>query len=567
MPDLVIGQRRTGQPRAWRASAIAVAPLGLALVVAWFIYRRSVAYDVPSGEVRGELALVQPAPGAPPRLTFGASSLSWVGGLPVLRLVGDAHGLGAAQGRLLGPALPAVVAAAAPSIESSVTDDGLFGQTTHDMRLAWRWRFIDDGLLEQDRRMVAGLARGAAASGIEVGYDELLRDQAVLDVGVPSPRTAEAELHALASSLTVVVSSAQAPGRLWIARRFAVPGFDDGGAATTPVVTIAHPDGRLAWASVGWPGQLGVVTGVNVQGIALMVHPVRTGDVRPTRTARPVALLARSVLEQAKTLDEAVTLIEATPTLGAAVIVVVDGGSGKWVIVERTPGKAIVERAPKSVAIGDLLTTNALATDPENDRAKRVLPTTTRIERAARLARAPLPDVAAVAALLRDRHGLDDAPRPPGHRGVIDDGRAGHVVILDPASLELWVADPSSAGRLRGFDLRHELRGESERPAPPADVAADPSVDAELPTQLAHARAALRDARAALHRGELDRAAEGCARALTEVPGLPEALELDALVALQHGDEARARRQFAAWIDGGPDDPQGEERARAQLAR
>jgi len=81
-----------------------------------------------------------------------------------------------------------------------------------------------------------------------------------------------------------------------------------------------------------------------------MVDPVRTSDVRPTRTARPVALLARTVLEQAKTLDEAVKLIETTPTLGAAVIVVVDGTSGTWVLVERTPSKAIIERNPKQPA-------------------------------------------------------------------------------------------------------------------------------------------------------------------------------------------------------------------------
>jgi hypothetical protein len=567
MPDLVIGQRRSGQPRAWRASAVAVVLFGLALVVAWFIYRRSVAYDVPAGEVRGELALVQPAPGSPPRLTFGPSSLTWVGGLPLLRLVGDAHSLGAAHGRLLAPSLGAVVAAAAPSIDATVTDDGLLGGPTHGMRLAWRWRSVDDGLLEQDRRMVAGLTRGARASGAVVSYDELLREQAILDVGVPSPRTAEADLHALASSLTVITGSAQAPGRLWIARRFGLPGFDDGGAAATPVVTIAHPDGRLAWASVGWPGELGVVTGVNAQGIAVMVNPVRTGDVRPTRNARPIALLARSVLEQAKTLDEAVKLIENSPTLGAALIVVVDGTSGRWLVVERTPGKAIVERAPKSAAFGDLLTTNTLASDPENDRARRVLPTTMRIERAARLARAPLADVSAVAALLRDRRGADDAPRPPGHRGAIDDGRAAHVVILDPTSLELWVADPTSGGRMRGFDLRAELRGDGSHPAPPADIPADPTADPDLPALLARARAALGDARLAMRRDDLAAAAEGCARALVAVPGLPEALELDGMIAQQRGDEARARRQFGAWFDGGADDPQGEERARAQLAR
>lgn len=567
VPDLVIGGRRSGLPRPWRAGVIAVAMLGVAIVVGWFIYRRSVTYDVPSGEVSGAMTSVQTAPGAPPALTYGGSSLSWVGGLPVLRISGEAHAFGAAHGRLLAPWLPAVVAAAAPSIEHTVSDDGMFGGTTHGMRLAWRWRFIDDGLVDQDRRMVAGMTRGAEASGVDVSFTDLVRTQAVLDVGAPSPRTDEAEQKSLAQSLIVLAHQAQAPARLWVGRVFAMPGLDDGGDAEIPVLTIAHPEGRIAWAGVGWPGQLGVVTGVNAQGIAVMVDPVRTSDVRPTRTARPVALLARTVLEQAKTLDEAVKLIETTPTLGAAVIVVIDGTSGTWVLVERTPSKAIIERNPKSSALGDVLTTNALSSDPENDRARRMLATQQRVDRAAKLVKNPLPDVAAMAAILRDQRGLDETARPAGHRGVIDDGRAVHTVILDPSSLELWIADPRAGGRMRAFDLRHELRGEGDRAAPSADIAADPALDPDRLPNLVAARAELRVARGALLAGDTERADEACARARARAPTLPEALELEATIAQARGDIPRARAAFEAWLDGGPDDPKGEERARALLSR
>jgi len=435
------------------------------------------------------------------------------------------------------------------------------------MRLAWRWRFVDDGLADQDRRMVAGMARGAEASGADASYDELVRVQAVIDVGVPSPRTAQADEHQIAESLTVIAKQAQAPARVWIGRTFALPGLDDGGESASLIVTIARPEGRIAWAGVGWPGSLGVVTGVNAQGIAVMVNPTRTGDVRETRTARPVTHLARAVLEQAKTLDEAIKLVESTPTLGAALFVLVDGTTGTWVVVERTPSKAIIERNPKSPALGDVLTTNALASDPENDRARRMLPTGSRVDRATRLVRSPLSDVAAMAALLRDQRGVDDSQRPPGHRGVIDDGQAVQAVILDPTSLEMWVADPRAGGRFRALDLRHELRREGDRPAPPADIAPDATFDPDRVASLAAARADLRLARAALADGDRDRAAEACARARARAAGLPEALELDAFIAQAMGDDARARAAFQAWIDGSPDDPKGEERARAMLAR
>src|SRR5262249_26832557 len=161
------------------------------------------------------------------------------------------------------------------------------------------------GMTDADRRMIAGLTRGAAASGVTVSFEDVLRDHAVLDVGAPALRSGETDRHSLARSLTVVAQQAQAPARVWIGRVFALPGLADGGDSAEPVVTIAHPDGKIAWAAIGWPGLVGVVSGVNAEGIAVMVNPARTADVRPTRAARPVSLVARTVLEQAKTLDEA----------------------------------------------------------------------------------------------------------------------------------------------------------------------------------------------------------------------------------------------------------------------
>jgi hypothetical protein len=172
-----------------------------------------------------------------------------------------------------------------------------------------------------------------------------------------------------------------------------------------------------------------------------------------------------------------------------------------------------------------------------------------------------------MAAVLRDARGPDDAPRPPGHRGAIDDGRASHVAIFDPAAMQLWVADPRANGRMRAFDLRHELRGEGDRATPPADVPADPTGDIDRMVRLGAARAELRDAREALAAGDRERASEACDRARSLLPTLPEAVELAAFVAQSRGDFVHARALFQQWLDAGPDDPIGEETARATLAR
>lgn len=553
MPDLVIGSRRASPQRALRTTGLLVALVFTAFVVAWFIYRRSVAYEVPAGEPVSAAVELEQTPGAGIRLRWADASLGYRGELAVVRAQGEPFAIGAAHGRLLAERLPAMAATLAPSIDALA---GGSGWLSAGMRKDWRLRFIDDGVTEPHRRALAGLTRGASLSGVSLAYTEALRDAAVLDVGLPAPWTAEVQTRNLTRALTVVVPQVAAPERLWIGRSFALPGLGDGGeAATAPVVMLARPTGRQAWAGVGWPGLTGVVTGINAAGLAVMLHPTRTRDVRPTRGALPIALLARDVLEECVDLDCAIKKIEATPTLGAAAYVVVDGAHGHWAVVDRSPTRFGVRRDPRERAVTDVLGSTAFADDPENDRQRRTSAAVARAARADQLAVTPLADAAAMVALLRDRRSAADEGLAAGHRSAVDDVAAAHVVVIDPASMQLWVSDGLGAGaRLRGFDLRHELRGEGDRPVPPADLAADVTADGSVAAARA-ARRELRGARKALRSGRKARAAELAARALALAPTLPEAVLVAAQIADARGDRNGARSAWQRWFELGADDP------------
>ncbi len=554
MSDLVIGRRRASPGRALRAGGLLVGLVITAFVVAWFIYQRSVAYDVPDGEPTVAPVVLEQPSGAPPRLRWADASLAYVGELAVLRARGEPFAVGAAQGRLLAARLPAMARALQPTLDAIAGRGGWLS----GMRLDWRLRFVDDGVPEAHRRALAGLVRGARASGVSLSYRDALRDLVALDVGLPAPWTAEAQTRNLTRSLTIVAPQAGAAAdRLWVGRVLALPGLGDGGeAASAPVVSIIHATDRQAWIGVGWPGLTGVVTGMNAAGLVVTVHPTRTREVRATRGAMPIALLARDVLEQATDLDSAIRLIEATPTLGAAAYVIVDGTRGHWAVADRGPVRFGVRRDPPSRAIGDLLGSQAFADDPENDRQARTSATVTRSARAEALVKLPPADAAAVAAILRDRRSLADEGLPAGHRAAIDDVAAAHVVVFDPASLQMWIGDGVGAGaRLRGFDLRHELRGEGDRPIPPADLAADAAADPGHGLAVRRSRAELRTARAAWSARDRARADEHVARALALAPSLPEALLFAGTVADGRGDRAAALRAWQRWLELGADDP------------
>ncbi len=570
---LVIGGgRRIGGPRLLRNIGIAVLVVLVALLVSYIIYRRVVAYAVPGGSVPGDPLVMRAAESAeaPAVLGYGASSLGYSGRIAVLRLVGKPHTLGASHGRLLGDEVAALADAMDPSIEDSVGTGGLFGESTHDARLRWRYRQLDDGIPGHQLIEIAGVVRGSSRTAASApSYEDLVRQQAVFDVGSAVPWSSARRTRTLARSLSFVATLRGASGdRLLLGRSFAMPGLSDEGeaAARNVVVSFVRADAVIPYASVGWPGLVGVVSGVNAEGIAVMVHPVRTADVRTTRAAQPVALVARDVLENARTLDDAIGIIEQAKPLGAAAFVIVDGNRRAWAVVERSPSHVVAVRNRTPAVIGDTFESDEFADDPENDRARRTHPSVMRAQRMAQLLGTALATPAEVAALLRDTRGKGGTMLPPGHRGAAQDLAAVHTALFDASGMVLWVSEgPGASGRFRAFDLRYELRGEGARPAPPSDIPADPELDAGAAEALARARADLRAARRAWHEGHRTRARERVQRALAQVPTIPEGLELAAAYARSAGDRELAAELYKKYLEVGPDDLAAEDEARAIL--
>ena len=106
-------------------------------------------------------------------------------------------------------------------------------------------------------------------------------------------------------------------------------------------VFVYHPEGRYAFASVGWPGLIGVLSGMNNRGLAL-------ANMEVTRTPRfpgamPYTLLYRTVLERCKTVNEAIELVEHTPRQTANNLMLMDA-NGDRAVLEITPAGVTVRR-------------------------------------------------------------------------------------------------------------------------------------------------------------------------------------------------------------------------------
>lgn len=94
--------------------------------------------------------------------------------------------------------------------------------------------------------------------------------------------------------------------------------------------------GTCVRATAGWPGSLGVVTGLSSQGFALVLNAV-SGPEGVSLTGYPVLLHLRRVLEDATSFDDALARLRDTRLAAPCLITLVGRENSQRVVIERSP--------------------------------------------------------------------------------------------------------------------------------------------------------------------------------------------------------------------------------------
>jgi isopenicillin-N N-acyltransferase-like protein len=115
------------------------------------------------------------------------------------------------------------------------------------------------------------------------------------------------------------------------------------------VVFIYHPNNRYQFAAIGWPGMIGVVSGMNEKGLCVRCMEVPRG-ARPA-SAMPYTLLYRTILEQCADVDEAIDLLRRTPRQTANNLMLMDAAGNRAVAEIRPEGVVVRPGRPASALI------------------------------------------------------------------------------------------------------------------------------------------------------------------------------------------------------------------------
>jgi len=250
--------------------------------------------------------------------THAGGALRYVNEVPVLRVQGSAEEIGPQTAGLIGPAAT-MIAEYPRKVLLRSNSEGIWQKLVEAGRALWP-RIPPAHRVELD----------TAARVAGVDRDMLVAGNIIMDV-----------YRGLGCSSLVVEPCRSKTGGPLFGRNLDFYGM--GFLHEYTLVTVCRPEGKHAFASVGFAGLFGCISGMNDAGLALAVHEVllsRDGSKLFDPTGVPYTFVFRRILEECATVEEAEALVRACKRTTMLSLAVCD--REKAVVLEMTPQNVVV---------------------------------------------------------------------------------------------------------------------------------------------------------------------------------------------------------------------------------
>jgi len=164
-------------------------------------------------------------------------------------------------------------------------------------------------------------------------YKRQLNYHAAHDIG-----HAMQNLHLVECTAFGVWGHRSADSALLIGRNFDFYVGDE--FAENKIVLFVKPDKGYSFASITWGGMIGVVSGMNTQGLSITLNSAK-GDI-PLTAKTPVSIIAREILQYASNIEEAYRIAKKHPSFVAESFMVASAMDDRVAIIEKTPDTTIL---------------------------------------------------------------------------------------------------------------------------------------------------------------------------------------------------------------------------------
>lgn len=220
-------------------------------------------------------------------------------------------------------------------------------------------------------------------------------------------------------------------------------------------VSFYAPKKGYKFASVGWPGMIGVLSGMNEKGLTVTINAAKSAI--PIGSATPISILTREILQYASTIEEAFAIAKTRKTFVSESILIGSAKDGKAAIIEKSPEKTVLftGKEPDRLICTNHFQSEAFSKDERNRENIRTSDSPYRFARLEELLNENEPlNVKAAASILRNHKGLQNADLGLTNEMAINQFIAHHSVIFQPEKRLMWVStSPWQSGKYVAYDL------------------------------------------------------------------------------------------------------------------
>ena len=242
-------------------------------------------------------------------------------------------------------------------------------------------------------------------------------------------------------------------GDLLIGRNFDFYVGDD--FAQDKIIEFVEPENGIPYMSVSWGGMVGVVSGMNKEGVTVTINAGKSKIPLVAKT--PISLVTREILQYAKNIDEAIEIAKKRKVFVSESILVGSANDKKAVIIEVSPTKFGVYKVENSAKI---LCTNHFQSeeyreDKRNLKQIEESHSEYRYEKLQEILNdTPKMNPTKMVELLRNTKGLNNQPIGYGNEKALNQLLAHHAVVFSPQKKLVWVSsNPFQLGEFVCFDL------------------------------------------------------------------------------------------------------------------
>ncbi len=372
--------------------------------------------------------------------------------------------------------------------------------------LAWYNRKMYLHIPEEYKAEIYGLSKYSSSNFSEIGepYLRLLYLHGAHDIG-----HAMQDLMLVGCSAFAVWGDKTVDGELLIGRNFDFYAGDD--FAKEKIIAFVNPSEGHKFMSVTWGGMIGVVSGMNDQGLTVTINAGKSEIPLVAKT--PISIVTREILQYASTIEEAIAIAKKREVFVSEAIFVGSAKDKKAVIIEVAPdnfGVYEVENTDELIC-SNHFQSEAYKNDERNLKWIAESHSMYRFERMEELiSEDEKLNVDDAVSILRNKKGLDNKEIGFGNEKALNQLLAHHGIVFKPESRKVWVSsNPYQLGEFVEYDLNEIFKNRNGNPAtktistPKGNVAEDPFVYSKQFRDYEEYRVLEREVEAAIENNEM----------------------------------------------------------------